>query len=61
MSQAEEQIIQDDLDRLEEIGEDVSGMAIDMSFGMDDRIETISQAIRRLSHIKERMLIIAQN
>ncbi|QDV53724.1 hypothetical protein [Gimesia fumaroli] len=61
MSQAEEQIIQTDLDQLEVIGEEVASLGTDMSFGMQDRIETICQAIRNLTRIKKHLLYLAQH
>ncbi|QDT94189.1 hypothetical protein [Gimesia algae] len=61
MSQAEEQILQTDLDQLEVIGEEIQSLGVDMSFGMQDRIETICQAIRNLTRIKKHLLYLAQH
>lgn len=61
MSQAEEQILETDLDRLEEIGEEIASLGTDMSFCMQDRIETICQAIRNLTQIKKHLLYLAQH
>ncbi|MFH1301521.1 MAG: hypothetical protein ABIK07_10710 [Planctomycetota bacterium] len=61
MSQSEEQMIQTDLDALGEIGEEVAILATDMSYGEEDRIEIISNAIRHLKAIKRRFLWMAQH
>lgn len=60
-TEEEDQVLQQDLDRLADIGEDVAGLSDDMSLDEYDRVEAISQAIRSLLQIRKRMLSIAHN